>query len=124
MNRILRDRLGLSQSCVMTQRQRSKRAWTKWRGLISEQARSGQTVAAFCPERNLCAPHFYWWKKRLRESQAAKFVEVQVVEPSAEVPTSDSRIELRLQNGRSLLIGRRFDVEHVRALLAVVEAAE
>ena len=107
----------------MTQRRRSKRAWTKWRGLISEQARSGQTVAAFCRERNLCAPHFYWRKKRLRESKAAKFVEVQVVEPSAEVPTSDSRIELRLQNGRSLLIGRGFDAEHVRALLAVVEAA-
>lgn len=51
-------------------------------------------------------------------------MEVLVVEPSAEVPTSDSRIELRQQNGRSLLIGRRFDVEHVRALLAVVEAAE
>jgi hypothetical protein len=106
----------------MTQRQRH--AWTKWRGLISEQARSGQTVAAFCRERKLCAPHFYWWKKRLRESKSAKFVEVQVVEPSAQVPTSDSRIEVRLQNGRSLMIGRGFDAEHVRVLLAVVEAAE
>ena len=51
-------------------------------------------------------------------------MEVQVVEPSAQVRTSDSRIEVRLQNGRSLMIGRGFDAEHVRALLAVVEAAE
>jgi hypothetical protein len=35
----------------------------------------------------------------------------------------DSRIEVRLQNGRSLIVGRGFDAEHVRGLLAVVEAA-
>jgi hypothetical protein len=28
-----------------------------------------------------------------------------------------------LQNGRSLVVGRGFDAEHVRALLAVVETA-
>lgn len=106
----------------MTQRQRSKDAWAKWRGLISEQARNGQSVAAFCRERNLCAPHFFWWKKRLRKRTAARFVEVQVAESPANL-ASDSRIELRLANGRSLLIGRGFDPEHVRALLAVVEAA-
>ena len=68
------------------------------------------------------ASHFYWWKKRLRENTAARFVEVQVAESPANVP-GDSRIEVRLQNGRSLLIGRGFDAEHVQALLAVVEAA-
>jgi hypothetical protein len=107
----------------MTQRQRSKKAWVKWRGLVSEQARSGQSVATFCRERSLGVPHFYWWKKRLREGKATKFVEVQVAELSAQAPSSDSRIELRLRNGRSLLIGRGFDPEQVRVLLAVVEAA-
>jgi hypothetical protein len=29
---------------------RSKKAWTKWRKLVREQARSGQTVIAFCRE--------------------------------------------------------------------------
>jgi hypothetical protein len=131
----------------MTQGERSKEAWKKWRGLVSEQARSGQSVAAFCRERNLCAPHFYWWKKRLRESAATKpacagrFVEVQVAASGAGlvqatsaalqesggrqlvVSVGDSRIEIRLRNGRSLMVGRGFDPEHVRALLAVVEAA-
>jgi len=27
-------------------------------------------VAAFCRERRLCAPQFFWWKKRLREAGA------------------------------------------------------
>ena len=79
-------------------------------------------MAAFCRERKLCAPHFYWWKRRLRESTAARFVEVQVAESSANL-AGDSRIEVRLQNGRSLMVGRGFDAEHVRGLLAVVEAA-
>jgi hypothetical protein len=106
----------------MTQRQRSKKAWAKWRGLVSEQARSGQSVAAFCRERSLCAAHFYWWKKRLRDGKATEFVEVQLAEPTVSAP-DDSRIEVRLQNGRSLMVGRGFDPEQVRALLAVVEAA-
>ena len=106
----------------MTQRKRSRKAWTKWRRLISEQKRSGKSVAAFCRERHLCAPHFYWWKKRLREDTTARFVEVQVAELPVNVP-DDSRIEIRLQNGRSLMVGRGFDPEHVRAMLTVVEAA-
>jgi hypothetical protein len=56
--------------------------WTKWRGLVFEQSQSGQSVAAFCNERGLRAWQFYEWKKRLRESEAAKFVEVQVASRS------------------------------------------
>ena len=101
---------------------RGKKAWTKWRRLVSEQARSGQTVKAFCRERALCRPYFFVWKKRLRKSATAKFLEVRVQEPAPSGP-SDPRVEVRLQNGRSLVVGRGFDAEHVRALLALVEAA-
>jgi hypothetical protein len=106
----------------MTQRQRSKKKWKKWRGLVSEQARSGQSVAEFCHGRNLRTSHFYWWKRRLRENATTKFVEVQVAEPTTSA-ASDPRVEIRLQNGRSLVVGQGFDPEQVRALLAVVEAA-
>jgi hypothetical protein len=101
---------------------RTKKAWTKWRELISEQACSGQTVTAFCRKRGLCRPYFFVWKKRLREDTTTKFLEVQLREttPSA---VRDTRVEIRLSNGRSLVVGRGFDVEHVRALLALVETA-
>ena len=101
---------------------RGKKAWTKWRRLIREQARSGQTVTAFCRERALCRPYFFVWKKRLQESATIKFLEVRMKEPAPSAP-SDLRVEVRLKNGRSLVVGRGFDAEHVRALLAVVEAA-
>src|SRR2546429_268752 len=101
---------------------RTKKAWTKWRELISEQARSGQTVTAFCRERGLCRPYFFVWKKRLGEDTTTQFLEVQLREttPSA---VRDTRVEIRLSNGRSLLVGRGFDAEHVRALLAGVGTA-
>ena len=101
---------------------RGKKARTKWRRLISEHARSGQTVTAFCREHGLCRPYFFAWKKRLRKDTAVKFLEVQLTE-SAPKAAGDSRVEIRLQNGRSLLVGRGCDAEHVRALLAVVETA-
>ena len=52
--------------------------WTKWCGLVSEQNQSGQSITAFCRERGLRDSLFYDWKKRLRESEAAKFVEVKI----------------------------------------------
>jgi hypothetical protein len=72
----------------MKQRERSKQVWGKWRKLVGEQERSGKSVAVFCRERGLCAPHFYAWKKRRREADGgqgevraplAKFVEVKRV---------------------------------------------
>ena len=101
---------------------RSQKAWTKWRKLISEHARSGQTAAAFCRERGLCRPYFFAWKKRLREDPQMKFVEVQLRE-AVPSPIGDSRVEIRLQNGRSLLVGPGCDAEQVGVLVGVVERA-
>jgi len=102
---------------------RSKKAWMKWRRLVSEQSRSGQSVKAFCSEHGLCRPYFFVWKKRLEEDTSKKFLEVQVAGPGPSTP-GDSSVEIRLRNGRSLMVRPGFDAEHVRALLVVVEAAE
>jgi hypothetical protein len=108
----------------MTQRERSKQARRKWQRLVSEQGRSGQTVAAFCRERRLCTSHFFWWKKRLGASSAAKFLEVKLA-AAAPAPSTvgDPRVEVVLKNGRSLRVGPGFDRELVRALAAVLEGA-
>lgn len=100
-------------------------AWAKWRGLVAEQDLSGQSVAAFCGERGLKSGQFFAWKKRLRESEAPKFVAVQVappVEAKWPAPARLSRgIEVRLGGGRSLVVEPGFDAAHLRALLAVVD---
>ena len=66
---------------------------------------------------------FLTWKKRLQESAGAEFLEVQVTE-RAPSTAGDAGVEIRLQNGRSLMVRPGFDAGHVRALLAVVEAVE
>ncbi len=104
----------------MTKQQRSKQAWAKWRKLVAGQARSGETVAAFCRRRGLCEPHFYWWKKRLGEAIGTKFVEVKLAPPAPIAPwaAGDPRLEVRLANGQSPWVGPGFDAKHVRSLLA------
>ncbi|MGA2351961.1 MAG: transposase [Terracidiphilus sp.] len=97
---------------------------SKWRGLVSEQLSSGQTVAAFCRDRGIRASQFYDWKKRVREGESAKFVEVKVKESSEQrkpAPERSSAIAIRLNNGRSLLVEPGFDSSHLRALLAMLE---
>jgi len=107
----------------MTQRKQNRNTWTKWRRLISEQMQSGERVWRHSAESGSCARRISiggrngCGKTRRRDSW-----EVQVAESPADLP-GDSRIEVRLQNGRSLMVGRGFDPEHVRGLLAVVEAA-
>jgi len=96
----------------------------KWRELVSEQLSSGQTVAAFCRDRGIRASQFYDWKKRVRESEAAKFVEVRVKESSEQrkpAPERSPAIAICLTKGRSLLVEPGFDASNLRALLAVLE---
>ena len=96
----------------------------KWRGVVSEQSQSGQTVAAFCRDRGIRDSQFYDWKKRVREGEAAKFVEVKLKASSEQrrpAPEHYPAIEIRLSKGRSILVEPGFDASHLRALLAVLE---
>lgn len=105
-------------------RQGTTEAWTKWSGLVSEQSQGGQSIAAFCRERGLRAWQFYEWKKRLRGREAEKFVEVQIAASGELVGRSEARsraIEIRLREGRSLVVEPGFEASHLRALLAVLE---
>src|ERR1019366_1578622 len=122
----------------MRRREGRGKEWGKWRKLVREQGRRGQSVAEFCRERGLCAPYFFAWKKRLREADAGqgvvgapltKFVEVQLAgigwgqAGEARDAGGDEGEEVLLKNGRSLRVGPGFDAELVRALVAVVESA-
>jgi transposase len=106
--------------------QAGKQVGEKWRSLVAEQAESGQSVAAFCRAREVPESQFYYWKKRLREVATPPFVEVQVAQPHLSPRRSRSAagatIEVRLGNGRSLMVAPEFDASHLRALLAVVES--
>jgi hypothetical protein len=98
----------------------------KWRSLIAEQKGSSQSVAAFCRTRGLREALFYYWKKQLQEVARSQFVELQVAKPDLSQRHSraalGSTIEVRLRNGRSLMVAPEFNASHLRALLALVES--
>jgi hypothetical protein len=109
--------------------QQKEQQWTRWRGLLSEQLESGQSIARFCRDRGLPLWQFYEWKKRLRGAEVKPFVAVQVVAAEAEASTSTgavtgAAIEVRLRGGRSLLVGPGFEADHLRRLLLVLEQQE
>lgn len=108
-------------------RERGAELWSKWRGLVSEQQASGQSVAAFCHARGMTSSQLFAWKKRLREAEKAEFVEVTVAPDKVPHPLETTvergrRIEIRLVRGCSLVVEPGFDADHLRALLAVLEA--
>lgn len=106
-------------------RQEAAETRAKWRGLVCEQVDSGLSVAAFCTQRGLRAWQFYEWKKRVKEPETARFVEVRVAAPAEPERSREERshaIEVRLRTGRSLIVGPGFNVDHLRALLLVLES--
>jgi len=105
-------------------RKRGREAWAKWRALVSEQGRSGQSVAAFCRQRDLCTSQFFAWKKRLRQAAAGRCVEVRVVEAgrsSREAEAHSQAIEIRLGGKRSVFVEPGFDADHLRAVVTALE---
>jgi hypothetical protein len=39
----------------------------KWRRLIEEQKKSGQSVTDYCRQRRIPVSQFYWWQRQLRQ---------------------------------------------------------
>ncbi len=102
---------------------RWREAYVKWRGLIAEQNGSGQSVVAFCRERGLKTGQFFAWKQRLRQAVEEQFVEVRVEKTAAlAVKPHRGAIEVRLGEGRRIFVEPGFDAEHLRAVVAALEA--
>ena len=107
--------------------QQKEEEWARWRELVSEQLASGKSVAAFCRDRDLRDWQFYEWKRRLRQADTGKFVAVEMAAaevPEASIPSAPERsapIEIRLRQGRSLMVVPGFDASHLRRLLSVLE---
>lgn len=103
-------------------RERGREVRAKWKGLIAEQGGSGQSAAAFCQARGLRVSQFYGWRKRLRASSARQFLEVQVMRTPDQSALAPSRaIEIRLAEGRRIVVEAGFDPNHLRAVVAALE---
>jgi len=109
-----------------------------WQRTISEAARSGMSIRAFCRQRRLRESQFYWWQHKLRARRPAGTVPrpgspdgyprpsgngrpASFALVSDEAGGADAGIELVLGEGRKLRIRRGVDEETLRAVLAALE---
>jgi hypothetical protein len=101
-------------------------AESRWRGLIAEQERSGESVAGFASSRGLCAATIYWWRSRLRrqaQRDALDLVPIEITTSAMRPPPSSESFELELANGRRLRVPASFDADALARLISVVERA-
>ncbi len=69
-----------------------------WQRIIAEQEASGQSVRAFCRQREYKEHSFYMWRQRLRKPSAMRFALVETNHASA------ATIEVVLAGGEKLRI--------------------
>lgn len=86
-----------------------RRAW--WRGHVEGQARSGQSVKAYCTAHGLKSWQWWYWRKALQRSLGG-FVEL-------ESAGGELRVEC---GGCQLTLTRGFDPEVLRQVVAVLRA--
>lgn len=102
---------------------RDKQKETRWRRLIGEAARSGQSIREFCRRRRLNENQFYAWRRELRYRQqmgpdrARRNEEASFALVSAEGEAGSAGIELTLGCGRKLRISRGVDAETLKTVV-------
>ena len=75
----------------------------RWQGLVSEQAQSGMSAAAFCKEKQLNLHGFYFWRRRFKTESTLK-----VTGAFLELVPSASKIR---ESGVRICLGERLSIE-------------
>jgi transposase-like protein len=81
-----------------------------WSKLIAEQEASGETIRAFCKERDVADHCFYFWRKRLGTSKPVQFALLNAV-------ASAAPLELLLASGERLRIANGVNAATLRLVL-------
>ena len=107
-----------------------ERTRAQWQQLITEAARSGRSIRAFCQERGVTEGQFYAWRRRLNDSahgtarsraEAAGAGATFALVEDPGTPPAPAGVELVWADGRRLRIGLGADAATLRTVLAVLE---
>lgn len=89
----------------------------RWREIIAKQPATGLSIAAYCRQRWVPAASFYASRRKPRRA-SAHFAEARMAPDSL---AESSGIEVRLSNGRSVVVRAGFDRRTLLELLAALE---
>jgi hypothetical protein len=94
----------------------------QWHDLLTQWHQSEQSISAFCNQRHLSEPTFYYWRRKLgfgrqttRQSSAATFVPMAVV--------AEPRVEVVLPTGMTLKLPLMAAEDQIAKWLAAARAA-
>ena len=115
----------------MARWQRDRAKERSWRRHVARWQRSGLSVRDYCAAEGLTEGNFYAWrrallerdgepKRRGRRPATPAFLPVRIVSDGA-TSTTPAPVEVVCANGRVLRVGRNFDPQVVRQLLALLE---
>lgn len=105
-----------------------------WQERIEAQRSSGLSITEFCRREGVHKAGFYAWRRRLMDASPEGFVELRVERSSqstpspvlasspALAPAPSAALEVRLVNGRTVLVPEGFDRAHLAKVIAAVEA--
>lgn len=102
-----------------------------WSSLIAEQASSGLSKAAFCRERGVKAPHFYYYHSLLKQRNQTLLLNRQEEKPhSLLVPIEIKKVEnnqlgdipirFLLKNGMECVLPSALDIKLIKGIIEVL----
>ena len=99
------------------------------RGVLAAWRKSGLSVERFAEERGLVAQRIRWWRKKLEgdgpppaKAGAMALLPVSVAAP-ATAPKRGEPVAVYLRGGQVIRVGRGFDEEAFRLVVAILEGA-
>ncbi len=111
--------------CPMRRKKTDVEKERYWQKVIQEAARGGVSIREFCRQQRLNEHQFYWWRQRLservRRQARAKDGVASFALVSEEPGSLDAGIELVLEGGRRLRIGKGVDEAALRVVLQAME---
>ena len=98
-----------------------------WRGMLRRFAASGLSVRAFCRQEQAPESAFYFWRRTLRQREAASSGAVPAFLPVAlreEIPRSPAAVAIELGSGLTIRFSDSASVERIAALVRALQSSE
>jgi transposase-like protein len=102
----------------MRKHKRPRRNSNQWQEIIAQQKSSGESVAVYCREQDLCEKSFYAWRRRLGKRTGAKLKDfIKVTIPAK---TDKESIHIKTPGGYCLEVPEGTDSSFVKNIIAVL----
>lgn|ERR1700722_6743950 len=97
-----------------------------WRNLLVEQRQSGDTIKAFCENRDVSLAQFYYYRSLFKKTSAgnskknAKVAPIRLCPPANKVEQKSDNLRVVLRNGMQCILPCDIDLKRLQQLVEVL----